>query len=84
MAKKKEVASATEEEELNLNSEELEELMPDPVEAVAEESSVNPKLAVETVLVQKDENGNGGTPVKGIVSADRKSVTTLEGVTFAL
>lgn len=48
------------------------------------EDVVNPKLVTETVVVQKDENGLGGKTINGIVSSDRKSVTTLEGVTFAL
>lgn len=48
------------------------------------EDVVSPKLVTETVVVQKDENGLGGKTINGIVSSDRKSVTTLEGVTFAL
>ena len=46
--------------------------------------TINPKLITEKVVVCKDELGNGGKEIEGIVSKDRKSVTTLSGVTFAL
>lgn len=39
---------------------------------------------LEAITVCKDENGENGKLVEGYVSPDKKSVTTLEGVTYAL
>jgi len=51
---------------------------------VEKEEIVNPMLAAKSVIVCKDENGQGGTEVLGIISGDGKSVTTLEGVTYTI
>ena len=63
----------------------------EPQEEVQEEIPVKkkkveakPKNAVESVVVCKDENGENGKRINGVVSPDGKSVTTLEGVTYAL
>ena len=53
-------------------------------EVVKKEVKVNPKLDVKPVIVCKEADGTGGKKVMGIISADKKSVTTLAGVTFAI
>lgn len=60
------------------------EEVPEEVKAPKKAEKVNPKLVTESVRIGKDENGNGGSLVDGIVSEDGKSVTTLAGVTFAI
>lgn len=50
----------------------------------AKPKKISSKLAVETVVVCKEADGSGGKVVEGVVSKDKKSVTTLAGVTYAL
>jgi hypothetical protein len=70
------------EEEVEAVVEEAEEVKAPKKAAKKEE--ISPKLVTEAVKVCKDENGLNGKEVQGIVSEDGKSVTTLEGVTYAL
>lgn len=54
----------------------------EPVKEAVEEVAKEPVM--EDVIVCKDENGRNGKVVKGFLSADGKSVITLEGVTYAV